>query len=76
MTGSPQLGVNSLHHQGLDEIPASLKVVAHAADGLIEAVELQDHVFGLGVQWHPEWLVESAENQAIFQGLIEAASRK
>ena len=76
LIGSHDLGVNSLHHQGLDEIPASLKVVARAADGLTEAVELQDHVFGLGVQWHPEWLVESAENQAIFKGLIEAASRK
>ena len=76
LIGSRTVGVNSLHHQGLDVIPANLRVVARAPDGLTEAVELQDHVFGLGVQWHPEWLVESAENQAIFRGLVEAARRK
>lgn len=73
LAGSAKLRVNSLHHQGLDAIPPILTPVAHAADGLVEAVELSDHPFGLGVQWHPEWLVESPGNQAIFSGLVEAA---
>lgn len=68
-----ELAVNSLHHQGIDTIPTNLDPVAHAADGLVEAVELRNHRFGLGVQWHPEWLVESPGNQAIFRGFIQAA---
>lgn len=76
LTGTTKLAVNSLHHQGLDSIPARLVPVAHAADGLVEAVELRDHRFGLGVQWHPEWLVNSHENQALFSGLVLAAAQK
>lgn len=76
LAGGAKLAVNSLHHQGLDAIPPMLEPVAHSADGLVEAVELRDHRFGLGVQWHPEWLVESAGNQAIFEGLIRAAAAK
>lgn len=74
LAGGSKLAVNSLHHQGLDVIPPVLQPVAHSADGLVEAVELWDHRFGLGVQWHPEWLVESEGNQAIFNGLIRAAA--
>lgn len=73
LTETAELAVNSLHHQGLEQIPAYLKPIAHSADGLVEAVELRDHVFGLGVQWHPEWLAESSGNQAIFRGLVQAA---
>ncbi|HWR66330.1 MAG TPA: type 1 glutamine amidotransferase [Bellilinea sp.] len=76
LAGGAKLAVNSLHHQGLDAIPPMLEPVAHSADGLVEAVELRDHRFGLGVQWHPEWLVESAGNQAIFEGLIRAAAAR
>jgi gamma-glutamyl-gamma-aminobutyrate hydrolase PuuD len=31
-----------------------LTVVAKSADGIIEAVEYQDNLFALGLQWHPE----------------------
>ncbi|MBI4444516.1 MAG: type 1 glutamine amidotransferase [Acidobacteria bacterium] len=47
--------VNSSHHQALDEVASSLRILAWAPDGIVEAVQLQerDH-FVLGVQWHPE----------------------
>lgn len=75
LTGGTELSVNSLHHQAIDSMPAHLQPVAHSADGLVEAVELRNHVFGLGVQWHPEWLVESPGNLAIFRGFINAAGK-
>lgn len=75
VTGGTELSVNSLHHQGIDAVPTNLQPVAHAADGLIEAVELRNHAFGLGVQWHPEWLVESPGNQAIFRAFVTAAGK-
>ena len=65
--------VNSLHHQGLQRVAPGLRVTAHAADGLVEAVEIADHPFGLAVQWHPEWLQEHAPQRAIFQQFIRAA---
>ena len=68
--------VNSLHHQGLEKIAPGLKVTAHALDGLVEAVELPEHPFGIGVQWHPEWLQEHQPQRAIFTALVEAARAK
>lgn len=69
---SPRLPVNSLHHQAVKEIPDSLRVVARAADGLIEAIEKPDHPFALGVQWHPEELVDDqAVARRMFAALVD-----
>jgi putative glutamine amidotransferase len=73
--GTAQVEVNSLHHQGLENIAPSLKVTAYAPDQLVEAVELAGHPFGLGVQWHPEWLQEAPEMRALFSALVGAAAR-
>lgn len=67
------LPVNSLHHQGIFAVAPSLVPTACAPDGLIETVEVQNHPFGLGIQWHPEWLPEDKAMQAIFRGFIQAA---
>jgi putative glutamine amidotransferase len=71
--GQGELFVNSLHHQGAKDIPAQLRPVAFAPDGLVEAVELPNHPFGIGVQWHPEWLTDQAATQRLFQAFVEAA---
>ncbi|HEV2495452.1 MAG TPA: gamma-glutamyl-gamma-aminobutyrate hydrolase family protein [Terriglobia bacterium] len=56
--------VNSLHHQAIKRLGHGLKVTAHSADGLVEAVEAAgDYPFLLAVQWHPEELVEEHEEQ-------------
>jgi putative glutamine amidotransferase len=46
--------VNSRHHQAVAEPGADARVCAVAGDGLIEAIELADERFAIGVQWHPE----------------------
>lgn len=71
--GEPILKVNSHHHQGLKNIPPALKVTGHAPDGLVEAVELPDHPFGLAVQWHPEWLTDQQPTRNLFRALVQAA---
>jgi putative glutamine amidotransferase len=73
--GEPILKVNSLHHQGLKDIAPSLRVAGHAPDGLVEAIELPDHPFGLGVQWHPEWLTDQASTRNLFRKFVEAAGK-
>jgi len=36
---------------------------------MVEAVELQGHKFGIGVQWHPE----ESDDARIFEALVAAA---
>ena len=56
LMGQTEFAVNSLHGQGIKTLGKGLVPLAHAHDGLIEAVHLPDRPqFTLGVQWHPEW---------------------
>ena len=67
-----KIAVNSLHHQGVKTPGKGLISSAFAPDGLIEAVELPEHPFALGVEWHPEELPDEA-SQKIFSAFIRAA---
>ena len=71
--GEPIIKVNSLHHQGLKDIAPSLRAAGHSPDGLVEAVELPDHPFGLAVQWHPEWLTDQEATRNLFRKFVQAA---
>lgn len=73
--GEPILKVNSLHHQGLKDIAPSVRVAGHAPDGLVEALELPDHPFGLAVQWHPEWLTDQKPMRNLFRNFVQAAEK-
>ncbi len=72
----PILNVNSLHHQGLKDIAPGLRVTGYAPDGLVEAVELPEHPFGLAVQWHPEWLTDQQPTRNLFRAFVQAAEKK
>jgi putative glutamine amidotransferase len=67
--------VNSLHHQGVQNLGLGLKPTAWAPDGIVEAFEQPEHPFLLAVQWHPEWLPEHDHMQAIFRSFVRAAAR-
>jgi putative glutamine amidotransferase len=73
------LEVNSLHHQAIGRVAAEVTAVAHAPDGVIEAVEATgDAWWMVGVQWHPEELVGGAAEWdrallAAFAGAVRAA---
>jgi putative glutamine amidotransferase len=62
--------VNSFHHQAVDELGSGLRVVAHAADGTVEAIEGEN--FTVGVQWHAETLIA---HMPLFEALVRAAAR-
>jgi putative glutamine amidotransferase len=49
-----KLWVNSFHHQSPKRLGDTLVPVAWSNDGVIEALELSNSHFVLGVQWHPE----------------------
>ncbi len=74
LVGAGELGVNSSHHQAVETLGAGLVITARAPDGVVEGVESPTHTFCLGVQWHPEAMVESSPvMRRLFEGLIEAA---
>ena len=67
--------VNSLHHQGVDQLGDGLKVIAWSENGLPEAIQSIDHELALGVQWHPEALTNSDPRQGnIFRHFVEMAT--
>lgn len=70
--GSNTSQVNSLHHQAIHELAPDLVATAHAPDGIIEAVELPHHPFGMAVQWHPEWLTAYSPMRALFSAFADA----
>lgn len=84
ITGKRRLGVNSTHHQAVDRVAPGLRVVAHALDGVVEALEWQPRLgerrpFLLAVQFHPERLVKrSPAHRKIFRAFVRACvtSRK
>jgi putative glutamine amidotransferase len=68
------IAVNSLHHQGIRQLAPSLVPVAWAPDGLVEAIEYPDHPFAVGVQWHPENLLQAEPRmRLLFRGFVQAA---
>lgn len=72
-----RLAISCFHHQGLGELGTGLRPIAHADDGTIEAVLLDDHDgWFLGVQWHPEDTAETDPAQAaVFRALVTASLR-
>ena len=81
ITGTLRLGVNSTHHQAVDRIAAPLRAVGRAADGVVEALELQPEAvellpFLVAVQFHPERLADQyPEHRAIFRAFVRACRR-
>lgn len=61
--------INSRHHQAVERIAPGFRAVAFAPDGIIEAIEPADAVkysFILGLQWHPESMIEEPGNPFSF----------
>ncbi|HVJ80590.1 MAG TPA: gamma-glutamyl-gamma-aminobutyrate hydrolase family protein, partial [Planctomycetia bacterium] len=72
--GATSAPVNSMHHQGIKDLGAGLVASAVAPDGVIEGVEGSNCHFVVGVQWHPEELVEtSSAMYRLFEAFVAAA---
>lgn len=60
--------VNSLHHQSIKDLAPGLNILARdSKDETIEAVQSSDKRSFLGVQWHPEYLLDTnPKSQSLF----------
>ena len=74
--GSEEIMVNS-HHLRCVDYTKECNVVAKSSDGVIEAIELKDYDFCLGVQWHPEITIsDDINSKKIFACFMEKAKEK
>ena len=73
--GKGQLMVNSTHHQAVKEAGAGLVISASSPDGVIEAIEcIAKDQFALGVQWHPELMIDTVPpNLGIYKLFVHRA---
>lgn len=63
-----EVKVPCYHHQSIDRLGDGVAAVGRADDGIVEAVELPDRRFVLGVQWHPE----DGDDPRLFEALVAA----
>jgi putative glutamine amidotransferase len=69
--------VNSTHHQAVREPGRGMRIVARSPDGVIEGLEdPTPGRFFLGVQWHPEDLIDRPPHLALFEALCRAAAER
>jgi putative glutamine amidotransferase len=38
-------------------------------------VEIPDHPYAVGVQWHPEWLTDQPVTRRLFKSFVDAAKK-
>lgn len=68
--------VNGLHYQAIDELGKGLQKTAKELQSDIwQALEHTDYPFVIGVQWHPEYLIQIARQRNIFKELVKQAKR-
>lgn len=73
IVGTTTAVINSLHNEAVVEVPEGVTVMARAADGVIEAIELDGPTFAIGVQWHPEqYHGTDHPGNALFEEFVKA----
>jgi putative glutamine amidotransferase len=75
---SQEIMVNSIHREAVAQVSDKFNVTAIADDGTIEAIESKIHDFALGVQWHPECLLNlhEPEQMRLFKYFVDYCKNK
>jgi putative glutamine amidotransferase len=67
-----EIMVNSIHNQAVKKPGVGIDIVAKESNDVVQAIESDQHPFIIGVQWHPEYLVQKKIHRRIFKSLINA----
>lgn len=71
--GKTTCKVNSFHHQAVKDLAPHFVSTAVTQDGVIEAIESNNHSFVLGLQWHPECTAgKDRTSQTLFDSFVMA----
>jgi putative glutamine amidotransferase len=83
--GEKSIITNSFHSEAILQISDNIDICAYASDGTIEAIELKNKNFAIGVQWHPELLwpnplndndkINGISTQKLFESFVECAMK-
>ncbi len=67
---------NSIHHQSIKTLGKDLKMSAYDENKLIYAIEKINYPFLIGVQWHPEYMINDLKQRKIFKNLVYFAKKQ
>jgi putative glutamine amidotransferase len=74
--GTDICNVNALHNQAIDTPGEGIQLVAREKNtNIIQAIEHPGFPFVIGVQWHPEYLIQIARQREIFKRLVDMAMK-
>lgn len=73
LIGTLEFEVNSRHREAIAQVPGTVRTAARADDGVIEAIELPERRFAIGLQWHQEsFAAEPHPGNAVFDAFVQA----
>jgi gamma-glutamyl-gamma-aminobutyrate hydrolase PuuD len=71
--GATRMQVNSRHHQAIDNLGEGLLVTARdPEDGVIEGIDVPGAQFAMGVQWHPEDMLDDPLQMRLFRAFARS----
>ena len=73
IVGGEDCRVNALNHQAVDKLGEGLRAVAREPNGLVQAIEREGPTLVVGVQWHPEFLVQIRRQRRLFEAVVREA---
>jgi len=67
--------VNALHNQAVDKKGENIDIVAWEKNSVVQGIESHNTPFIIGVQWHPEYLINRSLHRKLFKSLVQAAQQ-
>jgi putative glutamine amidotransferase len=68
-----KFSVNSTHHQAIKRLGNGLRDFVRSPDKIIEAFYRGDYPFLVGIQWHPERLMDDNLSLDLFYSFVKAS---
>lgn len=75
--GASRITANGFNHQAVKDLGKNLRTAMKASDGFVEGIEGTQERFVVGIQWHPEMMLDhSDEFLCLFQAFVRACEKR